>query len=63
MHGTYHLKTESQRLKGFELRVNIKSSKFTFWDKNARYEHNYSSNVVAIYVLTNNDRALNSSIS
>jgi hypothetical protein len=59
----YHLKTESQLLKDFELRVNVKSSKFTFWAKYARYEHNYSSNVVAIYVLTNNDLGLNSSIS
>ena len=37
--GSYHLKTESQRLKDFELRVNVKSSKFAFWAKCARYEH------------------------
>ena len=56
-----HLKTESQRLEDFELRVNVKSSKFTFSTKYARFEHNYSYNVVAIYVLINNDFALNSS--
>ena len=61
----YDLKTESQCLEDFELRVNVEAGKFTFWAKYARYEHNYSSNVVVIHVLpvSNNDRPLNSSIS
>ena len=31
-------------------------------DKYSRYEHNFSGNVVSIYILTNNDHALISSI-
>jgi hypothetical protein len=49
----YHLKTESQCLEDFELRVNVESGKFTFWAKYARYEHNNSFYVACSNLCTN----------